>query len=86
MIHQDRTPAVLSRYLIELKKDNSLIRTIITRKVTTYESDDLTLYNTYEISVAAGNVYGFGEETIKLFTTLTVDFRSLFKTRLPSLF
>ena len=62
-------PAVLSGYLIKLKKDNSLIRNISTGTVTTYRVDNLTRYTTYEISVAAKNIYGFGEEAIVLFTT-----------------
>ena len=62
-------PAVLTAYLIELKKDNSLIRNFTTENVITYKLVNLTLYTTYEISLAAGNIYGFGEESIVLFIT-----------------
>ena len=36
----------------------------MTGKVNEYEIDNLTPFTTYEISVAAGNGYGLGEETI----------------------
>ena len=63
-------PTVLFGYLIELKKDSSLIRNITTGNVTcTYKLDNLTPYTRYEISVAAKNIFGFGEETSVLFTT-----------------
>ena len=54
----------LSNFWIALKKDNSLILIIVTGKVNEYEIDNLTPFTTYEISVAAGNGYGSGEETI----------------------
>ena len=34
-----------------------------------YEINNLTPYTTYEISVAAGNYYGFGEESNTSFLT-----------------
>ena len=34
-----------------------------------YKINNLTPYTTYEISVAAGNNYGFGEESITSFLT-----------------
>ena len=67
--YEDEPPAVLSGYLIKLKKDNSLICNITTGNVTTYKLHNLILYTTYEISVAAKNIFGFGEETSVLFTT-----------------
>ncbi len=55
----------ISRFWIKLKKENSQIISITTTvKVNAYEINNLTSYTTYEISVAAGNRYGFGEETI----------------------
>ena len=59
----------LSRFWIELKKENSLILNITTGKVNEYEINNLTPYTTYKISVAAGNDHGFGEETITSFLT-----------------
>jgi hypothetical protein len=59
----------LTRFIIELKKENSFIRNITTH-VNKHELDDLTPHTTYEISVAAGNKHGFGEKTItSLFTS-----------------
>jgi hypothetical protein len=52
-----------------LKKENSLILNITTGKLNEYEINNLTPYTTYEISVAAGNYYGFGEETFTSFST-----------------
>jgi hypothetical protein len=37
--------------------------------VNKYEINNLTPYSTYEISVAAGNYYGFGEESNTSFLT-----------------
>jgi hypothetical protein len=37
--------------------------------VNKYEINNLTPYTTYEISVAAGNYYGFGEESNTSFLT-----------------
>ena len=59
----------LSRFWIKLKKNNSLILAITTGKVNEYKINDLIPYTTYEISVAAGNFPGFGEETITSFLT-----------------
>ena len=59
----------LTRFWIKLKKDNSLILNTTTNKFNKYERDNLTPYTTYEISVAAGNKHGFGEEIITSFIT-----------------
>ncbi len=59
----------ISRFWIKLKKENSLILSITTGKVNEYEINNLTSYTTYEIYVAAGNYYGFGEETTISFLT-----------------
>ena len=58
-----------SRFVIKLKKGNVLIRSITTVKVNEYIIKNLTSYTTYEISVAAGNGYGFGEESVTSFLT-----------------
>jgi hypothetical protein len=58
-----------SRFWIKLKKENSLILNITTGKVNKYEINNLTPYTTYEISIAAGNDYGFGEESSTSFLT-----------------
>ncbi|XP_028416861.1 uncharacterized protein LOC114541076 [Dendronephthya gigantea] len=60
----------VSRFWIKMKKDNSLILNINTGKINEYKIDKLTPYTSYEISVAAGNKDGFGEETISSFLTL----------------
>ena len=54
---------------IKLKKENSLTQNITKDKVNKYDLDNLTPYTKYEISVAAGNKHGFGEETIISFET-----------------
>jgi hypothetical protein len=59
----------LSRFWIKLKKENSRILNITTGRVNKYEINNLTPYSTYEISVAAGNDYGFGEESNTSFST-----------------
>ena len=59
----------LTGFLIKLKKGNSLILNITTNKINKYQTVNLTPYTTYEISVAAGNKHGFGEETIISFIT-----------------
>jgi hypothetical protein len=59
----------VARLWIKLKKENSLILNITTGKVNKYEINNLTPYTTYEISVAAGNDYGFGEESNTSFLT-----------------
>ena len=59
----------LSRFWIKLKKENFLILSINTGKVNKYRIENLTPYTTYEISVAAGNYLGFGEEISTLFLT-----------------
>ena len=66
----NRGVAVLSGFFITLKKNNSLIRNITTDKVNKRKLINLTPNTTYQITVAAGNQNGFGEETITLFTTL----------------
>ena len=58
-----------SRFWIKLKKENSQILSINTGKVNEYKMNNLTSYTTYEIFVAAGNRYGFGEETTTSFRT-----------------
>ena len=60
----------VTRFLIVLKKDNSMVLNITTDdKVHDYEIDNLNPYTTYEISVAAGNYIGYGKEAILLFLT-----------------
>ncbi len=61
----------LTRFWIKLKmkKDNSLILNTTTNKLNKYEINNLTPYTTYQISVAAGNKHGFGEETNTSFMT-----------------
>ena len=49
----------LSRFLIKLKKDNSLIFSVTTGMVNHYSIHDLSPYVTYEISVTGGNSQGF---------------------------
>ncbi len=59
----------LTGFWIKLKKENSLLLNTTTNKLNKYERDNLTPYTTYEITVAAGNKHGFGEETITSFIT-----------------
>ncbi len=59
----------ISHLSIKLKKENALILSITTGKVNEYEIINLISYTTYEISVAAGNYNGFGEETTTSFLT-----------------
>ena len=59
----------LTGFWIQLKKENTLILNIITKKVNKYKSDNLTPYTTYEISVAAENKNGYSERTTTSFTT-----------------
>ncbi|CAB3986009.1 tyrosine- phosphatase Lar isoform X3, partial [Paramuricea clavata] len=59
----------VSRFRIKLKKENSLILNITIGRVNGYEINNLTPYTAYEISVAAGNDYGFGEESNTSFFT-----------------
>ncbi|CAB3981683.1 Receptor-type tyrosine- phosphatase delta, partial [Paramuricea clavata] len=66
---KDRERFGVSRFWIKLKKENSLILNITTGRVNEYEISNLTPYTTYEISVAAGNDYGFGEESNTSFLT-----------------
>ena len=55
----------VSRFWIKLKKDNALIHNITTTgDVLKYEIKNLVPFTAYEISVAAGNVHGFGEEIV----------------------
>ena len=58
-----------SRFFINLKKENTTILSIATGKVNKYKLYNLTSYTTYEISVAAGNYYGVGEESVTSFLT-----------------
>ena len=67
--YENKPPAVLTGYRIELKKDNSLIRNITTGNATTYKLDNLTPYTKYELSLVTGNIFGFGDESIVLFKT-----------------
>ena len=46
---------------------------ITTGRVNKYEIRNLTPYTTYEIFVAAGNGYGFGEEAITSFSTTSEE-------------
>ena len=57
----------LTRFRIILKKDNSLIQRISTNKHNEWLLNGLVPNTKYEISVAAGNKHGFGEETITSF-------------------
>ena len=59
----------LTRFWIKLKKNKFLDLNATTHKRNKYEIDNLTPYTTYEISVAAGNKHGFGEEIITSFRT-----------------
>ena len=58
-----------SRFFIKLKKENTAVLSIATGKMNEFKLKNLTSYTTYEISVAAGNHYGFGEESVTLFLT-----------------
>ena len=62
----------LTRFWIQLKKKNTsdLVHNITTGKVNKYQIDNLTPYTIYEISVAAGNKNGFGDETQTSLTTM----------------
>ena len=61
-------PNPFSTYWIRLKKNNSLIlNTTTTRK--RYEITNLTPNTRYEISVAAQNRYGLGQDTFTSFLT-----------------
>ena len=58
---------VLSRFRIKLSNKNNLTSlSITTGKVNEYVLHNLSPYTTYEVSVAAGNEYGFGEEMTSL--------------------
>ena len=59
----------LSRFWIQLKKDNSLIGNITKDKVNKYTLNNLDPYTTYEVFLAVGNKDGFGEETKTSFLT-----------------
>ena len=58
-----------SGFFIRLKKENTLILNVTAGRVNQYELNNLTPYTTYEISVAAWNHYGFGEEIVASFFT-----------------
>ena len=60
----------LSRFWIKIKRDSSLIRSIITPgRQYTYQINHLTPYTEYEISVAGGNDRGYEQWTISSFLT-----------------
>ena len=59
----------LTKFRIKLKKDNSPIQNITTNKVNQHTLNYLIPYTAYEITVAARNKHGFGEETITSFST-----------------
>ena len=59
----------LEGFWIKLIKNGSLIQNIIINKVNQHTLSNLIPYTTYEISVAAGNKHGFGEETSTSFST-----------------
>jgi hypothetical protein len=65
----ERKYSYFSRFLIKLKKENTLILSIRTGRANEYQLNNLTPYTTYVISVAAGNHYGFGEESVSSFLT-----------------
>ena len=67
----DRGKYAPSRVWIKVKKEGSLIFNITTEKVNEYEINNLASYTTYEVFVAAGNVFGFGEEAVISFSTLS---------------
>ena len=52
-----------------MKKENSRLWNSVTDKVNAYTLINLIPHTPYEISVAAGNKHGFGEETITSFST-----------------
>ena len=60
---------ILTEFWIQLKTGNSSIQNITTDKVNKYQIVNLKPYTTYEIFVAAGNKYGFGEGSFSSFTT-----------------
>ena len=59
----------LTRFRIKLKKDNSVIQNITANKVNQYTLSNLIPYTKYEVTVAAENKHGFGEEAITSFLT-----------------
>ena len=59
----------VSRFFIKVKRENTAIPSIVTEKVNELKLNNLTSYTTYDISVAAGNHYGIGEESVTLFLT-----------------
>ena len=65
----NRGDGTVTRFRIKLMKDNSLIQNITTNKVNQFTISNLIPYTTYEISVAAANKHGFGEETFSSFST-----------------
>ena len=58
-------------FWIKVKNENSLTLNVTTGNVNEYEINGLGPYTTYEISVAAGNKYGFGEAIITSFSTIS---------------
>ena len=55
----------VSRFWIKLKKNNVVIQNITTRNANVeYKIKNLVPFTTYEISIAAGNMYGFGKEIV----------------------
>ena len=59
----------LERFWIKLIKHGSLIQNITINKVNQYTLSNLIPYTPYNISVAAENKHGFGEETNTSFST-----------------
>jgi hypothetical protein len=55
--------------LIQLKKNRTLVQNITTGKVNEYEIYSLAPHTWYEVSIAAGNHYGFGEFILASFLT-----------------
>ena len=58
-----------SRFFITLKTDNTIIWSNSAVKTNEFKLNNLSPYTTYEISVAAGNNLGFGEESVTSFLT-----------------
>jgi hypothetical protein len=59
----------ITRFWIQVKKDDVLILSANTGNVYEYKLSGFTPYTMYEISVTAGNTHGFGEETNTSFLT-----------------
>ena len=59
----------ISGFLIQLKKNRTLVQNITTGKVNEYKLYKLAPHSWYEVSIAAGNHYGFGEFILASFLT-----------------